>query len=105
MGRNLGEHAIYDAPRDVLKAIPGVKLVEMERNKNIAWCCGSGGGAKAAFNDFALWTGGERVKEAAQTGATVLASACPFCQRNLDESKSGAKMEVVDLMELVERAL
>lgn len=107
MGRNLGEHAVYEQPREVLKAIPGIKLVEMERNRNVAWCCGSGGGVKSGFNDFALWTGGERVKEAAQTGATVLASACPFCQRNLDESSGAAKtkMEVLDIMELVDRAL
>jgi heterodisulfide reductase subunit D len=107
MGRNFGSEGVYDQPRDVLKAMPGLKLVEMDRNRNAAWCCGSGGGVKSAFSDFALWTGVERVKEAAKTNATVLASACPFCQRNLNDAATakGTKMEVVDLMELVERAL
>jgi heterodisulfide reductase subunit D len=107
MGRNLGENAVYEPPRELLRAIPGVKLVEMERNKEVAWCCGSGGGVKGAFPDFALWTGEERVAEAQATGAKTLVSACPFCQRNLDDSSQalGAGMEVLDIMELVERAL
>jgi len=107
MGRNLGENAIYEPPRELLKAMPGVKLVEMERNRNIAWCCGSGGGVKASFPDFAMWTGAERIKEAKATGAKVIASACPFCQRNLNDSSEaeGAGMEVLDIMELVDRAL
>jgi heterodisulfide reductase subunit D len=107
MGRNLGEKAVYEAPRELLKAIPGVKLVEMERNRAIAWCCGSGGGVKSAFPDFAIWTGEERIKEAADAGAKTLASACPFCQRNLDDSSKAmnAGMEVLDVMELVEKSL
>jgi len=107
MGRNLGEKAVYEAPRELLKAIPGVKLVEMERNRANAWCCGSGGGVKSAFPDFAIWTGEERIKEATDAGARTLVSACPFCQRNLDESSKAmnAGMEVLDVVELVEKTL
>jgi len=107
MGRNLGEKAIYDAPRDLIKAIPGVELTEMSRVRNVSWCCGSGGGVKSAFADFAMFTGEERVKEAAQTGANILASSCPFCQRNLDDSakEMASKIDVLDVVELVERAL
>jgi heterodisulfide reductase subunit D len=107
MGRNLGENAIYDAPRDLLKAIPGVELKEMARTREVAWCCGSGGGVKSGYPDFALWTGVERVKEAMETGATTIATACPFCQRNLDDSVKAqkCKMDVLDVLEMVERAL
>ena len=107
MGRNLGDKAIYDAPRKLLCAIPGVKLVEMERNREVAWCCGSGGGVRSAFSDFALWTGKERVTEAKETGAGTLASTCPFCQRNLSDSSKalGMNMEIADVVELVEKAL
>lgn len=107
MGRNLGEKAIYEAPRELLRAIPGVELTEMGRTKNVSWCCGSGGGVKSAFADFAMFTGEERVKEACETGAKVLASACPFCQRNLDDSAKAmaSKISVLDVVEMVERAI
>jgi heterodisulfide reductase subunit D len=107
MGRNLGEKGLYEAPRNLLKAIPGIELVEMERNRAVAWCCGAGGGVKSAFPDFALWTGEERIKEALNTGASIVASACPFCWRNLDDSARvmGAKLDVADVVELVDRSL
>ena len=50
------------------------------------WCCGSGGGVKSAFDDFALWSATERLKEAKEAGAEALVSACPFCKRNLKEA-------------------
>ena len=52
---------VYEEPRNILKAIPGVELVEMERIKEYAWCCGGGGGAFTAFKDFAQWTARERI--------------------------------------------
>jgi len=97
LGRHLG---IYDAPREILNRI--TNLHEMKRIREQAWCCGSGGGVKSAFDDFALWTAGERVKEAKLT-ADVLTSACPFCKRNLVEASDG--MEVYDVVELVKLAL
>ncbi|MDO8874078.1 MAG: heterodisulfide reductase-related iron-sulfur binding cluster [Methanoregula sp.] len=97
LGRHLG---IYDAPREILNRI--ANLHEMKRTREQAWCCGSGGGVKSAFGDFALWTAGERVKEAKLT-ADVLTSACPFCKRNLAEASDG--MEVYDIVELVKLAL
>lgn len=105
---HLGKHAgVYDAPRRVLEAIPGVELVEMERTRQDSWCCGAGGGMKSAFPDSAIRVAIERIKEAEKTGAQYLVSACPFCKQNLGDASSlrGASLQVHDLMELVSRAL
>jgi len=75
----------------------------MVRNKENAWCCGAGGGVKAAFKDMALETAIDRINEAVDTGADILVSSCPFCQRNLMDAikESGAKIEFKDIVELV----
>ncbi|MEM1718031.1 MAG: (Fe-S)-binding protein [Candidatus Jordarchaeales archaeon] len=93
----------YEIPRKILKAIPGLQLVEMYRIKEDAWCCGAGGGVKTQFPDLALWTGIERVKEAEATGAQAIVTSCPFCVRNLRDAvnASGSKIEVVELLELL----
>jgi len=102
LGRDLG---IYDAPRDILKEVADIK--EMKRERAQAWCCGSGGGVKSAFDDFALWSAAERIKEAREAGAESLVSACPFCKRNLMEAseKEGKGMKVYDIVELVNLGL
>ena len=94
---------LYKQPRRILEAIPGLKLVEMLRNKENAWCCGAGGGVKAAFKDMAMETAIDRVQEAVNTGADILISSCPFCQRNLMDAikESGAKIKYKDLVEFV----
>ncbi len=102
-----GSKGVYDAPRNVLKQIPGVKLVEMERVREYAYCCGAGGGVKSAYPDFAAWTGKNRVSEAEATGANALVSCCPFCSTNLRESiaASGSNMKFYDLTELVAKSI
>jgi heterodisulfide reductase subunit D len=98
---HLGRHLeIYDAPRETLKRI-GVTVRELERNRADAWCCGSGGGVKSGFPDFAQWTAIERVDEIRKTGSDAVASACPFCKRNLQDG--GVK--VYDIAELVSQSL
>ncbi len=102
---HLGRHAdMYDPPRRVLESIPGMELVEMERIRQDAWCCGAGGGLKSAFPDSALKVGRERIREARQTEAHYLVSACPFCRQNLRDS-AGEDIEVYDLLELLTRAI
>ncbi|MFC2003619.1 (Fe-S)-binding protein [Chloroflexota bacterium] len=98
---------IYDPPRDIIKSIPGVELVEMYRIKEYAWCCGAGGGAKEAYPDFNTFTARERIEEAKSTGAEALVTACPWCERNfLDAiSSNGDKMKIYDLVELVQQAI
>ncbi|MBP1627153.1 MAG: putative uncharacterized Fe-S oxidoreductase (contains cysteine-rich region domain) [Holophagaceae bacterium] len=102
-----GAFGIYEAPRNILKAIPGLQFVEMERIKEAAWCCGSGGGCKETYPDFALSTANQRLDEAQSTGADAIVSACPWCERNfLDANQEGAsKLEVLDIIALVEQAL
>ena len=102
-----GAFGVYQPPRDVLGAIRGLGLVEMERTKEAAWCCGAGGGACDAYPGFSRATAVERLEEARSTGADAVVSACPWCERNLAEAAnaSGAKLEVYDVLELVDQAL
>jgi Fe-S oxidoreductase len=102
-----GAWGVYNPPRDVLKSIPGLELVEMERIKEYSWCCGAGGGAKEAYPDFSSWTAKERIEEAKSTGAEAIVSACGWCERNfLDSvSTSGDKMQVFDVVDLVKQAM
>ena len=102
-----GTNGIYEPPRAVLKSIPGIELVEMERIKEYAWCCGAGGGVKEAYPDFALWTAKERIEEAKATGAEALVTACPWCERNFRDAlgQNMDKMKLYDIVELLLEAL
>ncbi|MFC1870576.1 (Fe-S)-binding protein [Chloroflexota bacterium] len=97
---------IYDTPRDIIKSIPGVELIEMERIKEYAWCCGAGGGVKEAYPDFNIFTALERVEEAKATGAEAIVTACPWCERNFIDAinSNGDRMKVYDIVELVQQA-
>ncbi len=102
-----GTHGIYEPPRNVLKNIPGVKLSEMVRIKEYAWCCGAGGGVNESNPEFALWTANERIDEALSTGADALVTACPWCEKLFKEAvrKKGSSLQVLDIVELVEKAI
>jgi Fe-S oxidoreductase len=102
-----GDKGVYMPPRDILNGIKGIELIEMERNKDNAWCCGYGGGVGAAFPDFALWTAGERVEEAVTTGAEAIVSGCPNCKDILGQAAAdgGTGMKVYDITEIMLRAI
>jgi Fe-S oxidoreductase len=113
----------FDEPRAILEAIPGVELVEMDRSRERSLCCEGGGGR--------MWAEGtnleerlafQRVREAFETGAEILAVACPFCLLTLEDAvkvqgldnadaggdrggRSGRTLQVMDIMELVNLAL
>ncbi|MBN1289539.1 MAG: (Fe-S)-binding protein, partial [Actinobacteria bacterium] len=103
----LGLGGCYDPPRNVLKAIPGLELVEMERNRIHSWCCGAGGGAWEAFEGLSNWAASERIEEAKASGAQAMVTACGWCERNfkdvIDESDQG--LEIYDVVELVQKAI
>jgi Fe-S oxidoreductase len=102
-----GTNGVYEPPRDVLKSIPGVKLTEMTRIKEYSWCCGAGGGVNESNPDFAKWTARERIDEAGSTGAEAIVTACPWCEKTLDEAikETGSSLKVYDIVELVEKAI
>ncbi|MBN2637632.1 MAG: 4Fe-4S dicluster domain-containing protein [Bacteroidales bacterium] len=106
LGRGNGE---YDAPRDILKAIPSVK-VEMEKNRSFAMCCGAGGGQmfkEAEKGDKEVFI--ERTEQALETGASIICTSCPFCMTMMtDGIKYKNKEEEVknyDIAELVSISL
>ncbi|MBC7108446.1 MAG: (Fe-S)-binding protein [Methanomassiliicoccales archaeon] len=101
---HLGRHSgVFEPPREVLKAIPGIELVEMAHNRMSSMCCGAGGGYKSAFNDYAVNIAAERVKEALDVGAEMIISSCPFCVLNLEQGakKINANIPVKDISELL----
>lgn len=101
---HLGRHAgVFDAPRRLLQMIPGVKLIEMERNREYSRCCGAGGGLKSGYPDMQNKISQKRIDDALATGATELVSACPFCYQGLQigiQAKN-APIRMRDITELV----
>jgi len=97
-----GSKGIYDAPRNILKAIPGVQIAEMERIREYSWCCGAGGGCSEVCSELSDFAAAERIAEAKATGAQLLATACPWCKANFE--KAGG-IEVKDILELALEAL
>ncbi len=98
-------NGLYELPREILKAIPGLKLVEMPRNRNRSFCCGAGGGNLVREYPGQFRPNNLRAKEAAETGAEILAVACPFCMIMLEDGVKSEKLEqkitVLDIIELV----
>jgi len=104
----LGRHnQIYDEPRDVLDAIPGLKRVEMSRCRDRSFCCGGGGLMLFYEPKEEQRMGVKRVRMAAEAGASVIVTTCPFCMVNIEDAIKVAgmegKMTVIDLTELVDR--
>lgn len=105
----LGRHnGVYEDPRTVLRAIPDLFLVEMERNRSRSFCCSGGGLLLWYENEQEKERMGEvRVRMAAEAGAQVIITACPFCLINLEDAVkttgNEGKIEVLDLVELVNK--
>ncbi|NWF78129.1 MAG: (Fe-S)-binding protein [Chloroflexi bacterium] len=102
-----GTHGVYEPPREVLNSISGIKLMEMTRIKEYAWCCGAGGGVNESNPEFAMWTANERIREAVSTGAEAIVTACPWCEKTFNEAiqKNESSLKVYDIVELVEKAI
>jgi Fe-S oxidoreductase len=106
----LGRHNdIYDPPRDMLRQIPGLELVEMVDSRKDSLCCGGGGGRiwmdtpkKERFSDL-------RLEQANAAGAQVLATACPYCITNFEESRLNLEyddvLEIKDITEIIQAVI
>jgi Fe-S oxidoreductase len=106
----LGRHnGIYEDPRDVLDSIPAVQRVEMKRCRDRSFCCGGGGLALFYEAKEEQRMGVRRVQMAAEAGAGVIVTACPFCMVNIEDAIKVAGMEgqmtAIDLAELVDRQM
>ncbi|HET9305668.1 MAG TPA: (Fe-S)-binding protein, partial [Candidatus Sulfotelmatobacter sp.] len=106
----LGRHnGVYEDPRSVLDAIPGLKRVEMKRSRDRSFCCGGGGLMLFYEPKEEERIGVKRVKMAAEAGANVIVTACPFCMTNLEDAIKVAglegKMSAIDLAELAEQQM
>lgn len=103
LGRKGG---IFDAPREVLRRVPGYTFVEMQQSREHALCCGGGGNLETFDPDLVQEVAARRVAQAAEVNATVLISACPQCVRTLSKAARNQKlrMRVMDLTQFVEMA-
>ncbi|MFB0508427.1 MAG: FAD-binding and (Fe-S)-binding domain-containing protein [Thermodesulfobacteriota bacterium] len=109
---DIGRHMeIYEPPRNILKHIPGLELVEFKQNRNLADCCGGGGGMKGYDNALSSALAYRRITEAVDIGADMVISACPACKSNLHvaaarlRKENKAKIKVMDITEVMAETL
>ncbi len=100
LGRASG---VYEAPRELIRAVPGLRLVEMEHHREYSLCCGGGGDVEMAGKDLVTAVARRRIAEAQATGAKLLLSACQQCKRTLTAAarQEKARIRVMDVVELV----
>ncbi|MGE8033386.1 heterodisulfide reductase-related iron-sulfur binding cluster [Lysinibacillus sp. NPDC093692] len=100
---------VYDAPREILRGIPGIKLVEMERNREEAMCCGAGGGLMWMEEHVGNRINVARTEQALATNASVISSGCPYCLTMLEDGTKAKEVEdtigTFDVAELLERSV
>ena len=102
---------IFEEPRNILKAIPGLEYVEMARNRLQARCCGGGGGVQANNPDMAVDMAAERVRDALAVGAEIIVSGCAACKDNLRKGAKAipkderGKIKIMDITEIVASAM
>lgn len=101
---HLGRHCgVYEPPREVIAKIPGLEFREMDFNRKTSHCCGGGGGVRSAYPEESMDIAGTRLDEA--SFADVIITTCPFCVNNLDAAKGDRKVQVRDLVEIIDELL
>ena len=105
----LGRHnSVYNAPRNLLNSIPDMKLVEAKRNRGGSFCCGAGGGRMWMEETLGKRINQLRVEQIAESGASVIATACPYCLTMLGdgikEKGMESMMSVLDITEILDKA-
>jgi heterodisulfide reductase subunit D len=98
---------VFEAPRQVLRSIPGLTLVEMRDTRVNSLCCGGGGNLETYDPGLVQAASGRRLAQALETGAGTVVSACQQCERTLALAarRQGARVRVLDLTEIVDEAL
>src|SRR3954471_1366281 len=100
---------VYDPPREILKSIPGVTLVEMERNRETGMCCGAGGGLMWMEEETGHRINVARTEQALAVRPSVISSGCPYCLTMLSDGTKAKEMEAnvqtYDVAELLEKAI
>ncbi|QOR66547.1 (Fe-S)-binding protein [Cytobacillus suaedae] len=100
---------VYDQPRDILKAIPGVTLIEMERNRDTGMCCGAGGGLMWMEEDTGSRINVARTEQALAIQPSVISSGCPYCLTMLSDGTKAKEVEeevgTFDIAELLEKSV
>jgi heterodisulfide reductase subunit D len=97
----------YDSPREIIKAIPGVTLIEMKKNRENCACCGGGGNLEMIDAGLSKDIAGAKIKEVLETGADTIVTSCQQCVRTMKSyvRLNKIKLEVLDIVELVNKAL
>jgi len=100
-------NGVYDAPRRILEAIPGLELRELPRSRERGLCCGAGGGRMWMEEKLGSRINQARMKEIAEAGTGAVGVSCPFCMVMIGNAKEeiGAKTEPFDVLELARRAM
>ncbi|MFD1929401.1 (Fe-S)-binding protein [Sporosarcina siberiensis] len=100
---------VYDPPREILRAIPGVKLVEMERSREDGMCCGAGGGMMWMEEDVGQRVNVARTEQALEVSPGIISSGCPYCLTMLSDGTKAKEVEnsvgTYDIAELLERSI
>ncbi|MCM3239844.1 4Fe-4S dicluster domain-containing protein [Heyndrickxia oleronia] len=100
---------VYDPPREILKAIPGVQLIEMDRNREKGMCCGAGGGLMWMEEDTGHRINVSRTEQALAVNPSVISSGCPYCLTMLSDGTKAKEVEetvkTYDVAELLEKAV
>jgi Fe-S oxidoreductase len=106
----LGRHnRVYDPPRSVIEAVPGISSVEMHRCKERGFCCGAGGARMWLEEKIGKRVNMERTDEALATDADVISTACPYCMIMLDDAVKARQREddvkVLDIAQILEQSM
>jgi len=104
LGRGSGE---YDAPRDIIRSIPGIRFVELTNNRENCKCCGGGGNLEMIDSGLTADIAKAKIDEVLHTGAEAVVTACQQCVRTMATytRRNKISLEVMDIVQLIQKAL